>query len=133
MSVMGSSNNYFRVSPQVHTTVFTHTVSLLLPVPLLRAIPAMMHGFAVYQSEWPYSPQISEIKLDNFSSTLAMMERGIINHVFRGWVNSYAKIVAASDTAPFSLVSFLRFTLDPGHEDVEPSLSNSTSASAKSV
>ena len=37
------------------------------------------------------------------------MERDIINHVFRGWVDSYAKIVANSDTVPSSLVSFLLF------------------------
>ena len=53
------------------------------------------------------------LKLDNFSSTLAM-ERDIVNHVFRGWVDSYAKIVATSDTAPFSLGSFLLFPWIPG-------------------
>ena len=37
------------------------------------------------------------------------MERDIVNHVFRVWVDSYAKIVATSDTVPFSLVSFLLF------------------------
>ena len=37
------------------------------------------------------------------------MERDIINHVFRGWVDTYAKIVAGPDAVQFSLVLTLFF------------------------
>ena len=35
------------------------------------------------------------------------MERDILNHVFRGWVDSHARILATPDAVPFSLISFL--------------------------
>lgn len=60
-------------------------------------------------------PLVSDLhtQLDNFSSTFCM-ERDIMSHAFRGWVDTYSKIVADSDFVEFSLVSLFLFPQNHG-------------------